>query len=70
MGFSRGPNATTVTEGIVNSISLRGMEGTASSDSNGSFVFSGYKTTTGCDNSAVYIELMDLFLGLEFHVGL
>lgn len=61
MGFSRGPNATTVTEGLVNSISLRGMEGTASSDSNGSFVYSGYKTNTGCDNSVVYIELKDPF---------
>lgn len=61
MGFSRGPNATTVTEGLVNSISLRGMEGTVSSDSNGSFVYSGYKTNTGCDNSVVYIELKDPF---------
>lgn len=59
MGFYRGPNATTVTEGLINSITLYNMVGYTSSDVNGSFQYYGYKTGEGCASSSVWIELKD-----------
>jgi len=59
MGFKRGPKTTKVDLSMISSITLHNTSQTFSADVDGSYVFEGYKTVAGCDNSAVYIELRD-----------
>jgi|14BtaG_2_1085337.scaffolds.fasta_scaffold16549_2 hypothetical protein len=59
MSSRRGPKTIKVDESMIDSITLKNTDQTFGGDVDGQFVFEGFKTVAGCDNSAVYIRLKD-----------